>query len=261
MLHYHSSEENNNELAKTGFDNVVFGLYGTLIDIRTDENDPMLWKALSDFCAGQGVRFSARKLKETFDSEVSRQRSRVHALHPGRLNIDIDLMNVFEGIYRSADVGADRYLLEDTARFFRERSTKMIRLYSGVEELLEMLADSGKKLFILANAQSCFAVPEMRLLGIDDLFDNVYLSSDHLVRKPDSEFYDIMIKGSDLDPSRTILIGNDREADIAAAHDKGLRCIYLHNELSPVSTGPIRAEFAVMNGDIGEITAYLEELL
>ena len=33
------------------YDNYIFDLYGTLVDIHTEENDPLVWKKLALFMA------------------------------------------------------------------------------------------------------------------------------------------------------------------------------------------------------------------
>lgn len=45
------------------YQNYIFDLYGTLVDIRTNENSPYLWRKMSEFYAALGAVYTARELK------------------------------------------------------------------------------------------------------------------------------------------------------------------------------------------------------
>ena len=49
------------------YDTVLFDLYGTLVDIRTDEDDPEAWETLRDFLDEAGAHYdSADQLRDRF---------------------------------------------------------------------------------------------------------------------------------------------------------------------------------------------------
>lgn len=239
---------------------VVFSFYGTLVDINTNEEDPLLWKGLSDYYATQGVFFSPEGIRNLFASEVEKERSRVRELHPARKYIDADLLKVFDSIYKKGGMGVDKYVLRDTSRYFRERSTRYIDLFDGAEDLIDMILDKDKKIFIFANGQESFAEVDMRTLGIEDLFDGKFFSSAYNVCKPDPEFYDILQKETGVDPKRMLLIGNDLEADINGAKEAGIRSVFLNRSGEELKT-PVFAELIVKNGDLNEVAMYLEDIL
>lgn len=54
------------------------------------------------------------------------------------------------------------------AQFFRILSTDYIRLYEGTIEMLTVLKEKGKKLYLLSNAQRIYTEYEMNALGITD---------------------------------------------------------------------------------------------
>ena len=45
------------------YQNYIFDLYGTLVDIRTNEDSPYLWRKMSDIYSALGAGYSARELK------------------------------------------------------------------------------------------------------------------------------------------------------------------------------------------------------
>ena len=78
-----------------------------------------------------------------------------------------------------------------------------------------------------------FTAYELRHLGLTDCFDGIYLSSDFGCRKPDRRFFRALLQEQQLDPARCLMIGNDRETDIAGAAALGIATLYLHTELTP----------------------------
>ena len=48
------------------YDNYIFDLYGTLVDIHTEENDPLVWKKLALFYGYYDADYSSEELKERY---------------------------------------------------------------------------------------------------------------------------------------------------------------------------------------------------
>ena len=48
------------------YENYFFDLYGTLIDIRTDEGKPSLWRDAAKFYSLCGASYSASELRERY---------------------------------------------------------------------------------------------------------------------------------------------------------------------------------------------------
>ena len=118
--------------------------------------------------------------------------------------------------------------------------TKMehLRLYPHVLEALAALRAKGFRLWLLSNAQRVFTAYELRYLGLGEQFDGIYLSSDYNCRKPDRKFFAALLDEQKLDPARCLMIGNDRETDIAGAVNAGLATLYLHTGLTPPDQEP-----------------------
>ena len=112
-------------------------------------------------------------------------------------------------------------------------SMDYIRLYPGTLQALEILRRRGHRLWLLSNAQRAFTAYELRHLGLDDQFDAIYISSDYGCRKPDSRFLGALLDEQNLDAANCIMIGNDRETDIAGAKKMGLATLYMHTNITP----------------------------
>lgn len=110
---------------------------------------------------------------------------------------------------------------------FRCFSTKYIKLYDGVTELLDALKANGKKIYLLSNAQRSFTANEMDMLGLTKYFDGICISSDEECSKPDSHYFEILFDRYGLEKSESIMIGNDYISDIRVLTISALiHCIF-----------------------------------
>ena len=237
--------------------NVIFDLYGTLVDIRTDETLPALWSAMADWYRNHGAVCDAVELCEGYHTFVAREQARVRQALPGIAEIDIEIGNVFEALFREKGVRADNCLIAETALRFRRLSTLRLRLYEGVTELLDALRGQGRRIFLLTNAQRLFTMPELQALGLADRFDGISISSDSRICKPEAAFFRTVLDRYDLDPRRTLMVGNDGYADIGGARAVGLDGLYIHQAISPEVPADMDAVYRVMDGDVRKAAAWI----
>lgn len=227
------------------YENYIFDLYGTLVDIRTNESKASLWKYTAGYMTLQGAPYSAAELRKRYRDLVGalcreqydKNKYRFPALTPDQ--IEVDLSQVFSRLYSEKGLKPTPQMLADLALMFRAVSLKYVRLYEGAKPLLKELRCRGKGVYLLTNAQRLFTEPELRSLGIYELFDDVMISSDIGFKKPSSQFYGALLTKHGLDPKASVMIGNDWQADAWGAHDCGLSCMYIHTVQSPELTGEL----------------------
>ena len=241
--------------------NVIFDLYGTLVDIRTDEFSLDFWRKAVQVYAMGGASFSPGELRTAYTKYVKRALRHERLRHPTYKHVDIDLLQVFRKLYSDKGINADMTLLHKTARRFREDSTLFIRLYDGVIELLDGLRDAKKRIFLLSNAQESFTVPEMEDLGILPYFDGVMISSQERVSKPQRQFFEKLLDKYDLDPQECVMVGNDKNSDMLGAKSVGIDGLYIHQEISPEvkDESEVCARWKIMDGDVRKILPYILE--
>ena len=235
------------------YKNYLFDLYGTLIDINTNENKRYLWEKIAEIYNFNNAPYSPQELKKEYHRLVKNEKISVKNAHPNFTNIDVKIDNVFKNLYLNKGVDATETTIQMTAQFFRAISTKYIKLYDGAIDLLDSLRASGKNVYLLTNAQRCFTVPELTLLNITDKFDEIIISSDELTCKPDTAFYNVILNKYNLNKKETIMIGNDCTTDILGSFNAGLDSLYIHTNLSPEITGELKAKFSVMDGDVRKV--------
>lgn len=213
------------------YTDLVFDLYGTLVDIHTEEND-LVWEKTAFYFGFYGARYTGPELKAAFEAAL-RQREAV-AGQSYECFPDIPFEEVMAQLFREKGVteNADPLGIQ-AAQLFRISSLDYIRLYPGALDALAKLRKAGFRLWLLSNAQAIFTGYELRLLGLGDQLDGIYLSSNYQCRKPDLRFYRALIDERNLDVGKTLMIGNDRQTDIAGAKLAGMATLYMHTDLTP----------------------------
>ena len=228
----------------------IFDLYGTLIDIHTDESKDLFWKKNSISFSGYGAKYEWEELRDAYFHKVKKLEEKIY--QEGH-RIEIELRDVFVSLLQDKGVDGTDEMIEDIAYHFRKDSTSHIRLYAGVKELLECLHQSGKKVFLLSNAQEIFTVREMKDLGICDLFDEIFISSMYGYKKPDPYFFEVLLKKHDLDPKNCLMIGNDLYDDIAGADQVNMDTYYIHSKLSSDRKAAVKATYTQEGMDLKKL--------
>ncbi len=213
------------------YTDLVFDLYGTLVDIHTEESDAV-WEKTAVYFGFYGAPYTGAALKEAFHAAMAEQEAAVG--QSCECFPDIPVEGVFARLFEQKGVTENAQALAfHAAQLFRIASMDYIRLYPHVPESLTALRERGFRLWLLTNAQRVFTEYELRYLGLDDKFDGIYVSSDYRCRKPDSRFFQALIRQQKLTPPNCLMIGNDRQTDIAGGKAAGFATVYMHTPLTP----------------------------
>lgn len=232
------------------YNNYIFDLYGTLVDIHTNENSKTLWDKLALFYSFNGAYYNGKDLKNSYRRKVKEKQLAIkNTKYP-----DFPIEGVFKSLFEDKEIHVSDETIKTVAQMFRALSIKYIKLYDGALELLDTLKAREKKIYLLSNAQRIFTLYEMRLLGIYNYFDGTYFSSDHCVCKPDGSFYYKILKEFKLDINKSIMIGNDFIADIEGADNVGLDSLYIESNLSPKVTRNLQSKYNILDGDVNKIS-------
>ena len=213
------------------YTDLVFDLYGTLVDIHTEEDD-RVWEKTAFYFGFYGAHYTGPELKAAFQAAMRALASRAGQSY--ECFPDLPFEETMADLFRAKGVveNADSLGI-NAAQLFRISSLDYIRLYPHALEALAKLRKAGYRLWLLSNAQAIFTAYELRLLGLGEQLDGIYLSSNYKCRKPDLRFYQALISDRDLDVSKTMMIGNDRQTDIAGAKAAGMATLYMHTDLTP----------------------------
>lgn len=213
------------------YTDLVFDLYGTLVDIHTEE-DATVWEKTAVYFGFYGAAYTGTELHAAFTEAMKARQAQAgqdYECYP-----DIPCEGVFTQLFQQKGVleHAEQLGL-NAAQLFRISSMEYIRCYPHVLESLHKLRQAGYRLWLLSNAQRVFTAFELRHLGLDKAFDGIYISSDYGCRKPDQRFFRALLDTQKLDPASCLMIGNDRQTDIAGAATAGMDTLYMHTNITP----------------------------
>ena len=218
------------------YTDLIFDLYGTLVDIHTEEDDAV-WAKCAIFFGFYGVHYTGAELKQAFRRAMAAREAQAGQSYECFPDIPFEI--VMAQLLREGGVTENADALGvQAAQLFRILSIEYIRLYPHVLQALARLREKGFRLWLLSNAQQVFTAYELRHLGLGAQLDGVYLSSDYRCRKPDQRFYLALLREHDLEPERCLMIGNDRQTDIAGAKSLGMATLYMHTALTPPDQTP-----------------------
>ena len=237
------------------YKNFIFDVYGTLVDIRTNEYEDSAWGKLAETLSFYGVYYTPQELSETYFSscELQMRQGLANFKHP-----EVDVVEVFRHIFENKGKKAGKSLATHLAQGFRAFSTEYIRAYDNVHETLAKLKKAGKKLYIVSNAQSCYTKQELSKLGLRKYFSGVAYSSDYKCAKPDATLFNALIDKHKLDKKQCVYIGNDPITDVEGARNAKIDCLLIKTNLTTEGVTPkIAPKYTVANGDFTEITKLL----
>ena len=202
------------------FDAVLLDLYDTIVWSQ--------WFAMREqFAARIGGRIDGSLLQKAF--ETTRPARGVGA-HPG---VEGDIAAVLI----AAGVQPESGLVRDLVQLERMHLATDVRLYDDVVPVLAELRERGIKTALVSNC-SHSTRPIVERLELEQLFDEVILSFEVRVMKPDAAIYQIALQRlGGVEPSRAVFI-DDQPGYCDGARAIGLptRLILRPNEDAPTDT-------------------------
>ncbi len=204
---------------------VFFDLYGTLIEIRTDEYDPWVYSVLSQYLSYHSVNIDAEELKRGYFDGIRQHLEQSTEPYP-----EVDIYKVFHNIMHK--YGSKKYsetIVLDTIMLFRSLTIRQFGVFPG---LYEALVSIGKryKTAIISDAQWSFSESEIKKLGLDRFFRLRILSSRFGFKKPDTRMFTMAMGKMKVTPDESVYIGDNPPKDIVGAKKAGMKFILFRSE-------------------------------
>jgi putative hydrolase of the HAD superfamily len=204
---------------------VLFDLYGTLIDITIDENRMPLWDALSEYLYLKGISKSSDALRMVYFETLDKYKKN----HCEGFIIDHVVRDFLNSVKGNSSYGS----IKDFAEKFRELSIVKLTTFPYTYPLLKTLKDMKIKLGIISNTEALFTWYDIKYLNLDKYFDEIILSSEEDIKKPDPRIFYTALSRLNLSSDEAIFIGNDYHDDIIGSKNAGIKVIYLTNNTDP----------------------------
>jgi putative hydrolase of the HAD superfamily len=196
---------------------VLFDLYGTLLDIKTNETAPE----------------TARAFERWIEDRYGSQARALERDHP--LATDFRRMNPGPRPHAEPDLGpvVTRHLerilgrepgpqeVRDAAQSFRTCSRQWLRPIPGARDALQTLG-TRFAIGLVSNAQWLFTEGELASSGLAELLPVKVISSELGVRKPSREIFLAALERLGARAQATLYVGNDPHDDVQGGAAVGL---------------------------------------
>jgi putative hydrolase of the HAD superfamily len=198
---------------------VFFDLYGTLVDITTDEAAPETARSFERWMQARfGARALARERGHPFLSDL-------RAIRPAPvLHAEPDIAPVVAA-HLATILEREPSPLEiaEMAEAFRTASRRALALVPGAREAILALRQRFQ-VGLISNAQLLFTRPELRQVGLpESLFDPMVISSEVGVHKPSRHIFRAALERAGVGADEAMHVGNDPFDDVDGAAAVGLR--------------------------------------
>lgn len=228
---------------------IIFDVNGTLIDICTDEGHEEIYRAISHFLTYHGIYLHRWEVRDAYYKIMDKQRKARAEEYP-----EFDAVAVWREFINQCSGGSalSSGELEQMPRFLAEMyrgiSRYRLQLYPDVKAVLDELS-TRFRMAVVSDAQSVWARPEMRTVGIESYFDPIIVSGDFGFRKPDRRLFEAALSGLKLAAENVLFVGNDMYRDMFGAREFGLKTVFFSSnqgtkEMDGVSPDYIIYQFA-----------------
>jgi len=234
---------------------ILFDLYGTLIDIETDESMEEIYRSIAHFLTYHGVYLHRWEVRDLYYRIMKEQKEQSSEQYP-EINVE-SIWNVFLKQQGMKGVSPRKKLARTLAQIYRGVSRKRLQLYPSVKAGLDQLK-STCRMALISDAQPCYALPEIRAVSLDGYFDPIIISADYGFRKPDPRLFEKALEIMSLTPREVLYVGNDMFRDIYGASVLGIKTIYILSNQGAPSYGETTADYVVTGFE--EISTAVKEL-
>ena len=221
---------------------ILFDLYGTLIDIETDESMEKIYRGISRFLIYQGINLHWQNLRDLYYGILQEQRQASSEQHP-----EIDVEAIWDTLLARQDLASKskrRDLKVYLAQLYRGLSLKRLRRFPHVKRVLNTLRLSYR-MAIVSDAQACFARAEIGTAKLGATFDPVIISAEYGFRKPDPRMIRLALDQLRLTPGEVIFVGNDMYRDIYCAQQLGIKTVFFASTSGDPSYNQIVPDYRI----------------
>ncbi len=192
------------------YKNIFFDLYGTLIDIKTDDYKPEIFHNLSKYLNYEGIKVESESFQIKFEENIKRQLLISIEKYP-----DVDIKKAFCETISSFGYNACDYILDFTMKIYRSLSIVEFKVFDDVHMVLSSLKKDFK-LGLISDAQTDFLHKEINILSLDSYFSSITHSSILGFRKPDERIFKIALDKHNAKASESVYIGDSIKRDIGS---------------------------------------------
>lgn len=226
---------------------LLFDVNGTLIDIETDEGLEEIYRAIAHFLTYQGISLHRWEVHDLYFQIMQHQRAR-----SAETFAEFDVVEVWREFLRNK--ASDSFNSLPTVKreqlplfladLHRGIARKRLRPYPQVQETLDQLR-SRFPMAVVSDAQSAYAVPELRAVGLLHYFNPIIVSGDYGYRKPDPRLFQKALDALQVRPEQALFFGNDLFHDIFGAQQVGMKAVFVSYNQGNTSPQTITPDYTI----------------
>jgi putative hydrolase of the HAD superfamily len=219
---------------------ILCDLYGTLIDIETDESQEEIYRAIAHYLTYHGVYRHRWEVRDRYYEIMKQQKEEGGEQYP-----EIDVEAIWDRflMHEGLEAPLERQKLAlILAQIYRAISRKRLQLYPEVKKVLNILHPIYP-IALVSDAQPCYALPEMKSLGLDGYFDPIIISAHYGFRKPDTRLTKKALDSMKLQAKDVVYVGNDMYRDVYGAQRLGIKAIFIDSNQGTKSYENVTPDF------------------
>ena len=206
---------------------VLFDLYGTLVDLKINEESPALWQGLADWLvANLGRDVSPEQLHRDYFGLVE---EKVKVFGEGFVLPEV--------IHELLGQEVNERQVRLFANEFRKLLTQSLELREYTIPLLTRLRAGQFRLALVSNTEAIFSNYDIDHVSLRQFFDAIVLSSEVGVAKPDPEILERALRSILVSSREAVFVGDTAETDAAAARALGIPCVLIECSSERLTVG------------------------
>ena len=150
----------------------------------------------------------------------------------------------FEELFRLLDIDFSDYKkANDLYHYGLEHS---VALLENVDDVMEYLYNKGYRLFVATNGLIRLQKPRITNSSIFKYITDIIISEEVSLDKPNREIFDVLFERNSINPSESIMIGDNLEKDIQGAKNVVIQSIW-YNPTKKENDTSIIPDFEISN--------------
>jgi putative hydrolase of the HAD superfamily len=133
---------------------------------------------------------------------------------------------------------ADEVLAKDMGKRFLEILPNKQSVFPYTIEILNYLSEKKYQLHLITNGFEKTQRSKIKNSKIDHFFSHIITSESSNSMKPEKEIFQYAIQQANTDATKSIMIGDNLEADIKGAIDFGMDCIFVNHINAETNLNP-----------------------
>lgn len=225
---------------------VIFDIDGTLVDHQL-----AIEKGIEEFYEEyfRDSEVALEEFKEIWEEEHDKN---VKKYLDGEITFEEQRVLRVKGVFERAGKNIDEKTAREYFDFYLDAYERGWELFPDVLDCLDNL--DGYRLAILSNGDSSQQRQKLRDTGIEDYFEEVVISGDIGIAKPEKPVFDEIVDKMEVDHDECVYIGDSYDADFVGADNAGMFACLIDRDLE------VEVEFVGDNFKICSLK-YLKSIL